>query len=236
MYFFSFLKGLAIGAGTSYFLDPVAGARRRSHLRDRMTAKIHKLQCFVDRGSRDLANRCQGMMSGMKGMCSHAEASSQKVAERVRSTMGRYVSHPRAIHVEVEDGRIVLSGAILAAEVGPFLSAISRVPGVEEISNHLDIHEKPDILSLQGQGRHRDQQSDPLHVTRTPGVQLLAVGLGTALVASCIIRQRPAAFLAGCVACGLFTRAISDPTTFSQHNRDVAHTGSQSSEQQTYVG
>lgn len=219
MYLLSFLKGAAIGASATYFLDPVAGARRRSRLRDRMTATMHDIECFIDRGSRDLANRCQGVMAEAKTMCGHAESSSQQIAERVRSTMGRYVSHPRAVNVAVEDGRIVLSGAILAAEVDPFLAAISRLPGVGEISNQLDVHEQPDVGSLQGPGRHRDQKVHRSRFRGTPGMQLLAAGLGTALVTSLIIRQRPAAFLAGCAACGLFMRAASNQQ--SQHDPDI---------------
>src|SRR5688500_18066573 len=109
MYGLSFLKGLGIGASAIYFLDPVAGGRRRGLIRDQFISIGHALQDFIDRGIRDLTNRSHGVVAEAKARCSHDVVSDERVEQRVRSTMGRYVSHPRAIDIRVENGCVVLS-------------------------------------------------------------------------------------------------------------------------------
>ena len=82
-------------------------------------------------------------------------ASNDVLEARVRSKLGRVVSHPKALEVKAVDGLIILSGPILAAEVHPLLDAIIHVRGVKNIENYLEEHEQAgDIPALQG-GRAR---------------------------------------------------------------------------------
>ena len=70
--------------------------------------------------------------------------------ERVRAQLGRPVSHPRAIEVRAESGKVVLSGPILADEAEDLIQRISRIPGVRSIESQLEVHAEPgDIPSLQ---------------------------------------------------------------------------------------
>jgi hypothetical protein len=65
--------------------------------------------------------------------------------------MGRYTSHPSAIEVMANNGRITLRGNILATEVQPIVSAVKTVPGVKRVENQLQVHEKAaNIPDLQG--------------------------------------------------------------------------------------
>ena len=70
---------------------------------------------------------------------------------RVLSKPGRVVSHPRAIQVTTDQGRVTLSGLILADEVDELLSCVSSVRGVAIIENQLEVHERAgDVPGLQG--------------------------------------------------------------------------------------
>src|SRR5207244_531476 len=62
------------------------------------------------------------------------------VVARVRSKLGRYVSHPRSIEVDISDGRVILSGPVLEGEVPGLLRAISEVRGVCHVENRLEAH------------------------------------------------------------------------------------------------
>src|SRR5206468_9813088 len=71
--------------------------------------------------------------------------------EHVRSKMGRAVSHPHAIHVNVQNGRVRLTGEILSEELDDLIRSVSAVKGVKEIENQLTTYAEPgDISSLQG--------------------------------------------------------------------------------------
>lgn len=62
--------------------------------------------------------------------------SDAQTAERVRARLGVVVRHPRAVHVRVEDGRVVLSGPILADEEPPrLLAAVAAMRGVRAVES-----------------------------------------------------------------------------------------------------
>jgi hypothetical protein len=64
--------------------------------------------------------------------------------------MGRYVSHPHAIQIDVQDGRVTLHGPILSGEVKPLLSALHWIPGLIEVHNQLEVYEHAgDVAALQ---------------------------------------------------------------------------------------
>ena len=69
---------------------------------------------------------------------------------RIRSKLGRLVSHPHSIEVKVVDGRATLTGPILAAEEVPLFEVISGIAGLKSIENLLELHETADIPALQG--------------------------------------------------------------------------------------
>jgi uncharacterized membrane protein len=62
------------------------------------------------------------------------------------------VSHPGSVEVSAENGKVILSGPILAPEVGTLLRRLSSMHGVRAVENRLEVHENPDpIPGLQGQ-------------------------------------------------------------------------------------
>ena len=58
-------------------------------------------------------------------------ASDYKIGARVRSALGRVVSHPKAVWVTVVDGNVTLCGEVLAAEYPALLSAAKGGAGCE---------------------------------------------------------------------------------------------------------
>jgi uncharacterized membrane protein len=103
--------------------------------------------------------------------------------ERVRSAIGRVVSHPGAIDVNVFEARVTLTGHVLSEELDSLLRAVGRVRGVREVQNELEIHPTADgVPTLQGAGRRREQRPELLQENWAPATRL-AVGTVGGLLA-----------------------------------------------------
>src|SRR5687767_5517619 len=95
----SFLGGLAVGVGLMYLIDPNAGARRRALMRDQAVRGLHRSSEFLGKARRDLRHRASGVAAGVRHRLDREIPPDDVLVERVRSRMGRNVSHPRAIEV-----------------------------------------------------------------------------------------------------------------------------------------
>jgi hypothetical protein len=62
------------------------------------------------------------------------------LAARVRTRVGRLVSHPGAIDVTATSGRVTLSGPVFEAEVEQLVNGVREIAGVAAIDNHLEPH------------------------------------------------------------------------------------------------
>jgi uncharacterized membrane protein len=134
-----------------YFLDPGRGARRRALVRDKAMHLLNKTADAADTARRDLRNRAQGLAAEVRGRFDDEEADDPVVVARVRAEMGRAVSHPSAILTTASDGRVTLSGPILADEADHFLSHVRSVRGVREVVDRLERHETAaGVPALQG--------------------------------------------------------------------------------------
>lgn len=204
----SFLKGMGLGAGLMYFFDRDQGRRRRALCRDQVNHAIHTTQCFMDKATRDLNNRLMGAASELRGMAEGEVPTDQQLAERVRAKLGRYVSHPGAVEVSADQGRVVLSGQVLAHEVPGLLSAVSIVRGVEDVENRLEPHERAEnIASLQG---GRPPVGEPSRLRpNTPASRLLATTAGLGLMGYCLARRSFGSMVLGTAGFGLLVRGAS---------------------------
>src|SRR5438105_7511540 len=148
-----------MGAGLMFLLDPDMGNRRRAILRDKVVSLMRLTAWAADKTSRDVKNRLFGTVHSTKSRFTDIAVSDDVLVERVRSQMGRTVSHPHAVHVTAENGRVTLTGEILSDELNELLHAISAVKGVAEVNNQLNTHEEPGgIPSLQGGHSRRDNR------------------------------------------------------------------------------
>ncbi len=203
----SMLTGLGLGAGLMYLFDPIQGRRRRSLLRDQITHTMNAAETYLDKASRDLNNRVRGLSYEVGALASQDVPSDQKLADRVRSKMGRHVSHPGAIEVSVNQGRVIVSGQVLAGEVQGLLSAIQSVRGVEEVENRLETHNSAqNISALQGGTPPRGETPRILRGNLPPGVQLALGTAGLGWVGYMIVRRAPLTFLLGAAGAALAMR------------------------------
>ncbi|HEU5055138.1 MAG TPA: SRPBCC family protein [Kofleriaceae bacterium] len=147
-----FLGGLGLGAALMYALDPASGRRRRARMRDRMSSLGRRERDLFGKGARDLGHRLEGGVHALGGPGDGA--SDRVVADRVRAAIGRAVSHPGAIEVDVQGGSVTLTGQVLERETRELMRRVGRVAGVRSVDDRLERHRTPDgIPSLQGEGK-----------------------------------------------------------------------------------
>jgi hypothetical protein len=197
------LGGVGIGSGLMYFFDPELGRRRRSLVRDQFVRGSHELQCSLDKSLRDMGRRAQGFAAELRGTFTGDGASDRVLVERVRSKLGRYVSHPRAIEVYGHDGCIYLGGPILADEVEQLIEAARSVPGVCAVENHLDVHEQAgNISALQGGRKPAGERWNIAEGNWAPATRLSLIVSGAALSAYALSQRFPTSCILGTIGLG----------------------------------
>lgn len=164
-----------LGASVMYLLDPDRGARRRAGVRNKLIHSRHQIVRAADVVSKDLAHRTKGTLAEIKHSLSSSEGVPDEVlVERVRSKLGRAVSHPHAVHVNVHEGKISLSGLVLVNELEELISALQSIPGVESIENRLEIHKAEEkIPSLQAGIPRKRRKLDLFQTSWSPATRFL---------------------------------------------------------------
>ena len=87
---------------------------------------------------RRAADRAKGFGRLEREASSQAESDAQ-LRDRVRERLGHWVSHPRAMDVDVNEGVVRVSGQVLALELDGLLSQLTGVPGVRKVHNALSV-------------------------------------------------------------------------------------------------
>ncbi len=173
------VSGAALGAGAMYLLDPRGGGRRRALVRDQVA-------------------RAAGLAAKTRSRLRPDTPSARKLQERVRATLRRVVSHPRAIDVYVSaDGCVCLTGPVFMEEADSAISAIRSVRGVSEVDDRLERHAgRNAVPALQGGRTRLGRRLALMQASWSPttkalvclGCTALAVGFGYAASSS---GQRP---------------------------------------------
>jgi hypothetical protein len=140
------LGSAGLGAALMYFLDPQRGRRRRVLARGQLNRITHRTTGAVGATSRDLRNRAYGIMAETRSFVSRRQVSDEVLAERVRARLGSLVSHGSAIQVWSDNGRITLSGGVLAGELPRLIRGVSSIRGVTGVENLLTVQESSDAL------------------------------------------------------------------------------------------
>lgn len=175
----TFIGGLGVGAGLSYFFDPSRGRRRRKLAADQLFSTVHHAADAAEVTERDFENRSRGLAARMRSRFDHDEPDSSVLVERIRSKMGRVVSHPGPIHVTVDKGVVTLSGPILRDDVGPLLSTVRKMRGVRKVENRLAVHHQAgDIPGLQGNSHRPGMRPDFIQERWSPATRVM-VGAGS---------------------------------------------------------
>jgi hypothetical protein len=186
------LAGLGLGAGLMYFADPQKGKGRRARLRDTAVHGSHTLKDAAGAASRDTEHRLAGIAARARAAVAHRPAPNDDVlAARVRSRLGRLVSHPGAIEVKAASGRVALTGPVFEAELNQLLHGVRAVDGVIEIENLLESHaDAADIPALQGAGPLEFRALPPAWIRWTPATRVLAGAAGLALALALVVAGR----------------------------------------------
>ena len=177
------LFSAAVGATAMYFLDPQAGRRRRARTRDKAERAMRRVRDAYDVTMRDTEHRVSGLKAEARALGRRLRGEAvddATLAGRVRSVLGRYVSHPHAIEVAVTNGEVTLSGPILAHEVPSLMRAVKLIPGARRVSNHLAEHRQAgNVSSLQGGVPRRGERFELFQDNWSPAARLAvgAVGL-----------------------------------------------------------
>lgn len=210
------LGGIALGAAAMYLADPERGKRRRALAKDKMQSLAARTGSAIDVASRDLGNRVQGLRAQANQLMARRHLSADDtddvvVAARIRSRLGRAVTHPHAIKVMVQDGQATLNGPVLASEKEQLLKAVHSVRGVRAVEDHLQTHEHAaNIAALQGNSRPRQLHFSFLHDNWPPGLRAVAAVGGSLLGYYGMTRRSPLNMLLGAFGIGVLARAATN--------------------------
>ena len=204
-------SGLGLGLGLMYILDPDRGRRRRALVRDKLASAANKAPDAISATARDLSNRARGVAAQAGSMFSSEEVTDEVLVARVRSKMGRVVSHPHSLKVTANQGRVTFSGPVLAHEVDELLACVSAVPGVIEIDNQLEVRKEAGAVpGLQGGRRRPGDRFELLQENWSPTARLLAGAAGSALAVYGLSRRDPLSLGLGAIGIGLLARGITN--------------------------
>jgi uncharacterized membrane protein len=145
-----FISGALAGGTMAWLMDARQGRRRRMLLKDAAVHAGHVLKKAADKTSRDVTNRAKGGLAAGRSLFQKDHAPDTVLEQRVRSRLGRLVSHPDAIDVRCRYGEATLSGPILADEAARLVAGVRGVRGVRAVENRLEVHQEP--------GNHPDLQ------------------------------------------------------------------------------
>jgi uncharacterized membrane protein len=205
------LGGVGLGAVLMYMLDPDRGKRRRGLVRDNLATATNKVPDAISTTARDFSNRVQGLAAQASSVFSSEEASDEVLVARVRSKLGRVVSHPSSIEVAGSQGRMVLSGPILAHEVDALVACAKGVPGVKDVESQLEVHkEAGDVPGLQGGKPRSGDRLDLLQENWSPTTRLLAGAAGGALTVYGLSRRDPLSLGIAAIGIGLLARGVTN--------------------------
>jgi uncharacterized membrane protein len=207
----SLLTGLGLGAAAMYFLDPDRGRRRRSLQANRVDHWRAATRNASGRTGRDLRNRAVGWRYRITNALTSDSPSDPVLAERVRSELGRHVSHPAAIEVESIDGHVLLSGPVFADQADNLVLQVHRVRGVQSVEDRLERHESAEnVPALQGAPRMVGTVSPVMQEHWNPATRLLVGAGGGLLVGWAMMRRGTIGMLAGTAGAGLLGRSLAN--------------------------
>jgi hypothetical protein len=113
--------------------------------------------------------------------------------------------------VTAHQGRVTLSGPVLANEVTGLLSSVSAVQGVTQVENQLEVPAYPGHISgLQGGGRPRRQTAQQLAYTSPTTRTLMGVG-GGLLVLYGVASRSTVSVLLGTMGLSMFAGGLTKP-------------------------
>jgi hypothetical protein len=135
----SLLTGMGVGAALMYFLDPRLGPYRRGIARDKTTSIANRSIALAEKQARNARNHLQGLVAETRQALRGEEpVNDRKLADRIRSKIGRVLLHPSAVAIEVVDGRVIAKGRLQQDLAQRVVSTIRRVRGVHAVDDQVE--------------------------------------------------------------------------------------------------
>lgn len=206
------IGGFGLGTGLMYMFDPDRGKRRRANVRNKVRHAANKADDAIGKTSRDVANRFSGIVAEAESVFfPRGKPLDQVLVARVRSKLGRVVSHPSSIEVKATDGHVILSGPILAREADGLLEQVSTINGVSSVESRLEVHEHAGTVSgLQGGRVNLGERSALMQTNWSPTTRLLAGAAGCAMTVYAAKRRGLVGAAVGPVGLAMLSRAITN--------------------------
>jgi uncharacterized membrane protein len=204
--------GFGVGMALMYLLDPQRGRRRRALMRDRVAHATRISRDAVGATSRDVMHRTYGTAAQLGRGLTGRSVDDDVLVARVRSKLGRVVSHPHSVQVQAARGTVTLRGPILQHEIPQLLQTVRSVRGVQDVVNELEEHkEAENVPGLQGGATPPGIHVDLLQDRWSPATRLLAGAGGASLIGYGASRRNTAAgMLVALGGVGLLARAASN--------------------------
>ncbi len=176
--------GLGAGAGAWYFLDPKQGKKRRRQVRDQALVLGHDVRRQGRKVARNVSRVAGSAISAALASISRP-ATPEELADRVQTRVAKLGSLP-GVTAAVTNGRVELSGPVLAEEADGLVARVRAMSGVSEVVNKLDpLVRLSDIREPQsGNGYETAQEVTPQAAqgrTWSTGASRALVGAGSAL-------------------------------------------------------
>jgi uncharacterized membrane protein len=202
---------IGLGAGLMYLFDPARGKRRRALIRDKAAHGVNKTGDAIGKTSRDLSHRARGVLADAGSLFYRKKFDDEVIVARVRSKLGRLVSHPHAISVTSENGKVTLSGPIPAGEAGRLINRVSAIAGVKGVVDNLEIHDETEHISALQGGEPRRGRSFAFSKTNwSPTARLIAGTAGGALAFYAVRRRKMLSTPIAVAGLSLLTRALTN--------------------------
>lgn len=138
------IGAVAAGALAMYYLDPELGARRRALL-------VELVRSGLPGERRAAAGRARHARRVFLRKTHADPASDADLRDCIQTAVGRMVSHPRALRVDVDNGVVRLSGRVLAKERDGLLLQVQQMPGVQKLVNAMTAHDHPREIAGAGE-------------------------------------------------------------------------------------
>lgn len=137
----AFLGGVGIGALVMYFLDPTTGESRRYGARERVLKAGKSAGKALEGSARDLTDRARGIAERTRARFDPGTPPDDVLAQRVRTALGRVISHPAMISISAAAGVVTLSGTVSEEEAKGLTAAVRGVEGVHDVEDETAVRE-----------------------------------------------------------------------------------------------
>jgi osmotically-inducible protein OsmY len=125
-----------------YFLDPTSGRLRRSAARNRVVTTSRETGEAVRGRAKAMASRAKSLAERSLARFDSTAPSDDVLAQRVRTALGRVISHPRMISIAAQGGTVTLSGSVSEEEAQGLSATVRSVDGVKDLVDQTEIREE----------------------------------------------------------------------------------------------